>query len=422
MDQIGPDDIQELIDSEVPEGEQIEFKEALSTRDGSPDRWVTHGDRVGDRARNEILEEAVAFANAYGGALVLGIGEPEDENKPRVAEEITPVPRCVDLAERLSLAFRDCIEPQIPRIEIFSVSTNGDCGVVVIRAGRSRMAPHRVKPTLVCPVRRSDRCEAMTMREIQDLTLNLSRGLEHLERRLEERSERFQQEFKCLSDPENAFGIRMTAVPVTDEIRIDRVINQNSLVQRFNEPWRTVLDGQGNPLDRYASSVPNFWRPKLRAARAETRLDASDTGCDNNAYIEIHCEGLVELGYVSVPWSSNPNEVGSIYLPLPLPIEMLANLIVQSHCLRSQSEAPMVEYAIEIEIYAKQLLILMASTYSTTPLGTLDAGSERFPGYSLGSPDEAPSLLSLFRRDFWNLLGRDHSGDEVDLTINDWPV
>lgn len=63
-DQIGVADIQELIDSEVPEGDQIEFKEALSTKDGSPDRWVTGADKIGDRARNEILEEAVAFANA----------------------------------------------------------------------------------------------------------------------------------------------------------------------------------------------------------------------------------------------------------------------------------------------------------------------------------------------------------------------
>jgi len=39
MEQIGPDDIQELIDSAVPEGERIEFKESLRTRcDGG--QWV----------------------------------------------------------------------------------------------------------------------------------------------------------------------------------------------------------------------------------------------------------------------------------------------------------------------------------------------------------------------------------------------
>ena len=49
LDQIGPGDVRELIDSAVPEGEQIEFKETLSTRDGSRDRWLTHGDRIGEK-------------------------------------------------------------------------------------------------------------------------------------------------------------------------------------------------------------------------------------------------------------------------------------------------------------------------------------------------------------------------------------
>ena len=99
---------------------------------------------------NELLEEAVAFANAYGGALLLGIRE--SESRPPVAAEITPIPKCQELAERLNLVFRDCVEPQIPVIEIFAVPTDGDCGVVVIRTGRSRMAPHRVKPTRKCPI------------------------------------------------------------------------------------------------------------------------------------------------------------------------------------------------------------------------------------------------------------------------------
>ena len=119
VDQIAPDDIQELIDSEVPEGEQIDFKEALSTKGDSLDRWVTHGDRIGDRARNEILEEVVAIANAYGGAVLLGIAE--SQAMPAVADEASPIPQCAELAERLNHVFRDRVEPQIPRIENFAV-------------------------------------------------------------------------------------------------------------------------------------------------------------------------------------------------------------------------------------------------------------------------------------------------------------
>ena len=59
--------------------------------------------KIGDRAKDALLKEAVGFANVYGGALLLGIGE--SEGKPPVAARISPIPRCVNLAERLKLVF-----------------------------------------------------------------------------------------------------------------------------------------------------------------------------------------------------------------------------------------------------------------------------------------------------------------------------
>ena len=96
-DQVGVSDLEELINSEVPESDQIEFKENLSTRGESRDRWITDGDRIGKKAKDSVLEEAVAFANAYGGALLIGIRE--SESSPPVAAEISSpaIPRCADL-------------------------------------------------------------------------------------------------------------------------------------------------------------------------------------------------------------------------------------------------------------------------------------------------------------------------------------
>ena len=106
-------DIQALIDERVPEGAQIEFKESLPARgSGDPDLWMQGNGRIGDRARNEILEEVVAFANAYGGAMVLGIAE--DGAKPPVAAAVTSLPSCADLADRFRLVFRDCVGAATP--------------------------------------------------------------------------------------------------------------------------------------------------------------------------------------------------------------------------------------------------------------------------------------------------------------------
>ena len=106
-DQISIGDIESLIDSQVPESEQIEFKESLPARRNSTDPWIEGKNTIGNQAKDKILEEVVAFANAYGGVCLLGIKE--SSTKPPVAAEISPIPRCTDLAERLKLVFpRSC--------------------------------------------------------------------------------------------------------------------------------------------------------------------------------------------------------------------------------------------------------------------------------------------------------------------------
>ena len=128
LDDITIADIQSLIDSDVPEGEQIEFKRELpggrdSKGEEAPDQWMAGGDRIGSHAKKDILKEVVAFANAYGGVLLIGIDE--SNSKPAVADKISPVPRCADLAERLKLVFRDGVDPQLTRIEIRGIPTKG---------------------------------------------------------------------------------------------------------------------------------------------------------------------------------------------------------------------------------------------------------------------------------------------------------
>ena len=123
--EIGLADIDALVSSGLPEGEQVEFKRSLSTAKGKPDPWED-GKEPGDRAKIEILEEVTAFANAYGGVLVLGIEE--SLTKSAVASAIAPVPRCTDLAERFKLVFRDCVEPQLSGLEVIAVLTAGESG------------------------------------------------------------------------------------------------------------------------------------------------------------------------------------------------------------------------------------------------------------------------------------------------------
>ena len=293
IDQITLEDIESLIDEEVPEGEKIEYKSGLPSESGTTDSWVSRKGTIGKYAKKRILEETVAFANAYGGALVLGIEE--SGTVPPVAKKISPVPRCTELAKRFEHVFRDQVEPGLSRIEILPVPTDGDSGVIIFRVGRSRLGPHRVKDGLACPIRRSDRCEKLTMREIQDMTLNMARGMERTEGRLSVGEQRFKKEFQGLETPDNAWGLRFTAVPVIDEIRFDSVFENNSIVQELKPEHQQVTmvckEGEVN-VEFPSQFVPDSWKPRLRATSAE--LNSPDFGYVG--YREIHCDGLIEFG------------------------------------------------------------------------------------------------------------------------------
>ncbi len=426
VEQISNQDIQSLIDSQHPEGERIEYKRELP--ENGNDDWIAKG-RIREKTKDKILKEAVAFANAYGGALLLGI----DESKatPPVAARISPIPRCMELAERLKLVFRDRVEPQLIRPEIFAVPTDGDSGVVVIRVGgASRLAPHRVTKTLVCPIRRQDRCEELSMREIQEMTLNVSRGLERLEKRLDHRAGRFVQEFRFLENPTKAFGVRVTAVPIGDEIWFDRVYSSRQIVDELNEPWRKIFLAQkgGEPenFEVFPELHPIFWRPMLRAVRADdthffaNRRVSNIPAPEYNGYREVHCNGLVEMGFVASRSFSDP--YGN-YLEPGMPLILLANLIVQAARLREQAGVPTAEYAIEVQILAKGTTITVGrpGPQYGRPLGEFDSGSVTFPHYPLGDSAEALDLLNRLRRDFYNAFGEDIDTAEHTWTIENWP-
>ena len=443
-DQLSIDDLNALINSRVQEDEQIEFKGGLPAEKGQVDPWYSGG-KLKKKAKTEILEESVAFANAFGGTLILGIEEKKSSNGPGVANKISPIPRCDDLASSLELIFRDCVEPHIPGLEIAPIRTQGGAGAVVIRVGRSRLAPHRVTLSLVCPIRQSDRCEKMTMREIQDLVLNLARGTEKLDTLLNERSERFKEEFRGFDNwNQDAIGIRATAAPLGDEIWFD----PSHKALRDELAWHSVIAHSGGDfceLEGGDSRIPastNDWRPILRGARmggSPYRPTDPKPGYYKKVYREIHCNGLVELGltsFRSTNLSFDPDQYEGGILPAEWLITIFANLLVWIDRLRNHAGAPVAEYALELEtrIYGEplpRLAILKKSAEVRIQRGHeydefgnrcafgIPMDSTRFPRYSLGNSDEIIRTLNLFELDLWNNVGLRDQGHD-GLTIKDF--
>ena len=282
-----PGDIERLIKEEVIEGIDIEFKETLPVKKNQTEPWLEGEDKIGDYARNQILEEIIAFANAYGGVLCLGISESNDT--PAFANRINAIPKCKELAERLKLQCRDCIEPQIPLLEVSGVVTDeSEGGVVIVQIPQSRSAPHRHMQTRECYIRRADRVEKMTMREIQDLTLHTERGMAKIDGFFNGRKNKFGEIVeafnRCKTD--NKYGVRITALPTSDFI-FDNIHSRTD-VKSTILTFTGTLDGKTYKLVFPFSDYR--WRPILRGIYSES------TNHKNTLFsTELQNSGLVEL-------------------------------------------------------------------------------------------------------------------------------
>jgi hypothetical protein len=396
------EDVCRMVSEQVQEGSEVEFKGALSTRDGQPHPWATGG-KIGEHARNELLEEVVAFANTYGGWLLLGIEETEE--KPPRAAEVAPLRACAELAESLRLMCRDCIEPRLPVVDVEGVPMQDDgAGVVVFHAPRSRMAPHRLSATKECYRRHADRTEKMTMREIQDLTLQIERGMAAVERRFQERQELFAKSWGAFADSApQAFGFRATLVPL-EPLYIESV-HDNVKILPLSQPFRiNQRAGRGSfIIEPYQGG---YWRPLVRGTTC-----INDIGfCVSQRF--AFCDGMLEYQILEKPHGEIPAGVDSSVIMATVDssaiMATVANALVAAERFRKVAGATNTEYALEIEIRKGDGEVpVMGYGERRLLRNDLETTGEIFPRYSVGPREEFTTLWQLVERDFWNAAGLD---------------
>ena len=74
LNTVTAEEVREFLDSAPAEGDALELKETLPAKHDTGDQWIRGGDRIGDYARNALLKELIAFANAHGGLLDSAVG------------------------------------------------------------------------------------------------------------------------------------------------------------------------------------------------------------------------------------------------------------------------------------------------------------------------------------------------------------
>jgi hypothetical protein len=408
-------DVETLCREGALEDEQIDFKRTVPHKDGDgqdPWRNVPEGGtrRVKDYGRDQLLAAVVAFANSYGGDLVVGIREQVD-SQPGRAETLDPLPDCEELAHRLSQAANACIEPPLSSFQIRGVVTDASgSGVIVMRTGRSRNAPHRLTTTKDGYHRVRHETIPMSMRQIQDLTFNVARGLEQIERRLADQRSRYEEWVRRWAIPANhgQMAIHMAAVPLTDDVFLDSVHNRAAVRPEVRN-GRVLMRHNNYAFSIVLPFTLHMFRPALRGSEAEQGND------EKSMLAGVYCDGTIRYDWCRTAPSENAH--GRQYALHPgWYFATLVNVFESVEKFRIAASASHVEYALEIEVKCTQRLpVLRFGDDYHDPAGYFPVGRTAFPRYVIGARDKWNEIQLRIYRDFWSAIGIDADSDDIVL-------
>jgi hypothetical protein len=399
-------DLEALIEAEARETGELEFKGTLPFKPtkGQPetaDRWIEKGDRVGDMARDEILAEIVAFANAEGGTLVLGLHETKDE--PRRAERLEALPNCEGLARRLLDATEDVIEPRLPLITVQALASEATgAGYVLLRVGKSLAGPHRLRSTRDFYVRRGERAAKMDVREIKDLTLELARTGDRIDALFQERRLAAEQLWNGIADGREGntgpFIVRATAFPLAP-LNVPAVTSRRDLWWG-GSAFDLILNGQeqtGNYPSREFNSFP---RPRLRS------FASSPDVRDGGVHRMLRGDGLVEF-VLAHPRRTVQHDTEGSLIYAGWVMQLVAGVLCQVQWLRQNLAMDDAPFGLEVEARGeKSISLLLGGNRFESSSGRITSRDPSIlPRLQIGAIDDFDALLQALLLDLSNLAG-----------------
>jgi hypothetical protein len=160
LNKITEDDLQYLIDEEVPEGRNLEYKGTLNLSDSE--------------SKRKLLKTVSAFANTSGGVLIYGISE--ENGIPKSLEGLK-----IDLdaeIRKITDVIRTRSEPTITSPEIYHLKLSGSNEgnvILLLKIPKSWAAPHRVRMngSKIYYIRINNKSEEMDVEELR-MAFNLS--------------------------------------------------------------------------------------------------------------------------------------------------------------------------------------------------------------------------------------------------------
>jgi len=396
LDRLSLSDIQHLVDRQMEEGPRLEFKRALATNDGHPDRWMRDQSSIGNVARDDIAKEVVAFANAYGGVIIIGVDE-TDDNPKRARSIFEPhIPQISNCAERIEQALRSVIDPPLPMLEVRGIESVDGSGVIILRVGSSPSAPHGVGRPPNAYVRRGSNSEPLTMRDMQSMFYERRTRLERISQVARDQSVRadaiandWRQGFLMHQDSnqviDNSSGLALhLSLISSEELGIDNLPDLTK-AKRLKSPAPDL-----NSIVEFPSWT-NLWKRGYRS------ISHSAGYSRNLSNVEIRADGVITVSSVNADNRFHPDWYSKI----------IVQALLLAEWLRRWRGRPDVEFILHGKFEKVGNPAVLSHNGSFETLISIPWQSASIGPYSIASRAEFPSTHDVIERELWNLFGAD---------------
>lgn len=252
----------------------------------------------------KIAKEIAAFANTYGGLLLIGVEE-GDDRKPKL-------PLCgIDYTDGLhekitSIAFKGIYPPVFPEIQVCKLDTDTTKAIIVVRTIESKDTPHRIDKDSKAYVRVASQSMPVLAKsdDIEFLQDRRKKAIETREWLLERAHERFAVKYNT-PNPLSTWGISIVPLyphkELIDFSKLFEILNKSRV--RYEEECfpskRTPITLQNSILYSRSMSKEHYYFEKKRHTEVnsfglllhkESMKDSDDNDVDS-----LHARESLEI-------------------------------------------------------------------------------------------------------------------------------
>lgn len=408
-------DFDALTAEEAEEGPRLELKRELPAREKQADPWMSGG-KLADPAKRDIAKEVVAFANAYGGVVVVGVDEAAGD-PPRASALHEPlVPRVVSCAGQLQQALDGLIDPPLPMLEVRGIERpegQGE-GVIVLRTGPSTRSPHGYGRPPLAYRRRGSRSEPMTMRDLQDALFETRTRGERITATFEGRRQLL---LDMMSRGPHGIVLRQGYQPFLGKGAIwfrCTLMAVESLQLRADALRQTgvlIVPHPGTPAFGDTLSL-SPWGLKLNG------IEQANHSSRHFARWFVGDHGIVDAyGLFALDQHLGHNGVFPPDFFPPVVIQVLA----LGEMLRRVARRPEVELVVECEFISETgAKALYVGAQSMEQGSIVPAGSIRIGPFTLGGIEEFQQVYSELERGIWHGVGLPVQRGGLHFPLAEW--